>query len=403
MQARLLTIIGFFLVASLTMAQAPLMPHALAPDPPLPIAFEDMKRYATWPGSDEFVVTFPSSVTTSYEVNNTVPIHILLPRDQKGPFPVVMVLHYWGALNRNVERTMGEELNRRGIAAVLVTLPYHLERTPPGVRSGEMTIQADLGALNTTLLQSLQDVRRAIDFVESRPEFDHEKIGIGGLSLGAIVTALVYGVDTRVKHAAFVLGGVDIAHILWYSSRVVPQRDALRRKGYTEEKLRSEIALEPATFLSERTDTDALVIAARYDTVIPERSSQELIAALKNPKVSWMDTGHFGGVFVQNRLLTEACDYFADTFAGKEFVPRANLGAPTIRLGVQYSFDTGMDIGFGVDVFAFGRSREFAATVLATPRGIRLFFGKRMSHQLSIGAILDQRRLSPGILWSTVL
>ena len=38
------------------------------------------------------------------------------------------------------ERTMGVELNRRGIAAVLVTLPYHLERTPEGSRSGEMKL-----------------------------------------------------------------------------------------------------------------------------------------------------------------------------------------------------------------------------------------------------------------------
>jgi dienelactone hydrolase len=401
MQAKLLTIIGFLLTACMAMAQAP-VPQP--PDPPPPITFDDMKPFITWPGSDEFVVSFPSVVTTPYPENNVVPIHILLPHDKTGPFPVVVILHYWGAMNRNVERAMGQELNKRGIAAVLMTLPYHLDRTPPGSRSGELAIQSDPDALNGTLLQSLQDTRRAIDFIESRPEFDHDKIGIGGLSLGAIVTALVYGVDNRLKHAVFVLGGVDLAHILWYSSRVVPQREAMRQKGFTEEKLCEALAnFEPGTFLAARPDTEALVIAARYDTVIPEKSTQELIADIKNPKVSWMDTGHFGGVFVQKRLLKETCDYFENSFADKAFVPLSNLGAPTIRLGVEYSFSSGMDIGFGADLLSMGKQREYAATILATPRGLRLFLGRRAGHQLSVGTFIDRNHLTAGVLWSTVL
>jgi dienelactone hydrolase len=343
-------------------------------------------------------------VTSEYEANNQVPIHILLPHGQQGPFPVVVVLHYWGAMNRNVERALGQELNKRGIAAVLMTLPYHLERTPQGSRSGELAIQPDIDQLNQTLLQSLQDTRRAIDYIDSRPEFDHNKIGITGLSLGAIVTALVYGVDTRISHAAFVLGGVDIAHILWNSSRVVPQREELRRKGFTEEKLRDALKdLEPGTFLKERQDTDAFVVAARYDTVIPPKSTQELIDDLKQPKISWMNTGHFGGVFVQKRLLDQTCDYFESAFNNTSFEPMSNLGAPTVRLGVEYGIGQGMDIGFGADVFSTGKEREYAATLLASPRGLRLFFGRRAGKQLSVGAVLDRRHLSAGVLWSTVL
>ena len=383
------------------------MAQGQAPQPPPPppaITFDDMKPYATWPGSDEYVVSFPSAVTTQYDANNIVPIHILLPHGQSGPFPVVVILHYWGAMNRNVERGMGQELNKRGIAAVLMTLPYHLERTPPGSRSGEMAIQPDIDELNTTLLQCLQDTRRAVDFIDSRPEFDHSRIGVAGLSLGAIVTALVYGVDTRIRHAAFVLGGVDIAHILWYSSRVVPQREALRKKGFTEESLREALKeLEPGQYLAARPDTDAYVVAARYDTVIPAESTTELIQDLKQPKISWMNTGHFGGVFVQNKLLKETAGYFGSSFNQTEFAPMSNLGAPTVRLGVEYGTSTGMDIGFGADIYSVGKEREYAATLLASPRGLRLFLGRRAGHQFSVGALLDRRSLSAGVLWSTVL
>ncbi|MEA2552329.1 MAG: hypothetical protein QOJ65_505 [Fimbriimonadaceae bacterium] len=363
-----------------------------------------MRPLYVWADSEEFVTTFPSSVTTEYTQNNDVPIHILLPKGKTGPFPVVVILHYWGALNRNVERALSFELNRRGIAAVLMTLPYHLERTPPGSRSGELAIQADTEKLKLTLLQSLQDTRRAVDFVVSRPEFDSSKIGVTGLSLGSIVAALAYGVDRRLTRAALVLGGVDIAHVLWYSSRVVPQREELRRKGFTEEKLRQALApLEPRGFLEARPDTEALIVAARYDTVIPSRSYRELIAAIKTPHVSWLETGHFGGAFVQKRLLSQTAEYFQSSFAGTPFKARENLGAPTIRLGVQYNFNTGMDIGFGADIWSAGREREYSATALLTPRGLRLFLGRRVGRQLSAGFLIEPKRVNVGLLWSTVL
>lgn len=400
MQSKLLPIFGVLLLfATFAQGQAP-----VAPAPPPAIQFDEMKPFAQWPDGDEFVLTFPTVIPTAQPENNVVPIHILLPHDKAGPFPVVVILHYWGALNRNVERAMGLALNRRGIAAVLMTLPYHLERTPAGSRSGEMAIQADPALLNVTILQSLQDTRRAIDYVESRPEFDHNRIGIGGLSLGAIVTALVYGVDPRVSHAAFVLGGVDIAHILWYSSRVVAQREELRQKGFTEEKLREDLAaLEPGTFLKARPGTDALIVAAHYDTVIPEKSTQELIDDIQHPEVSWLNTGHFGGAFVQNRLLAEVADYFDTAFRNQPFAAQPNLGAPTIRLGVQFNFDTGMDLAFGADVWTAGKEREYSATALLTPRGLRLFLGRRVGRQISAGGVLDARGVSLGVLWSTVL
>src|SRR5438067_778242 len=99
-QAKLLTIIGIFLVfAGLAVGQAPQIPP-----PPPPIQFDAMQPFAQWPDGDEFVLTFPTAVLSDHPENNNVPIHILIPHGRGGPFPVVLILHYWGALNRNVER-----------------------------------------------------------------------------------------------------------------------------------------------------------------------------------------------------------------------------------------------------------------------------------------------------------
>lgn len=318
--------------------------------------------------------------------------------------PVVLILHYWGALDRNIERQIALELNKRGIAAALMTLPYHLDRTPHGTRSGDLAIQADVGKLLQTTEQSLQDSRRSIDYIYSRPEFDQTRVGVAGLSLGAIVAALVYGVDDRLSRGAFILGGVDVAHIIWNSSRVAPQREALRRKGITEEKLRELFApLEPEALLKTRKNGPSLVIAARFDTVIPARSTRSLIEALDQPEVLWMETGHYGGFFVQKRLLGQAAEFFETEFAGGKYDAPASLGAPTLRLGVQYDVSSGLDIGFGADLWSAGKNREIALTGFLTPRGARLFLGHRLDRAVSIGVSYGFQGAGFGLMWSTVL
>jgi dienelactone hydrolase len=402
MQAKaFITIAVVLLSCRFTMAQQEAL--EAPPRPPL-IEFGPMEHVASWGAGEEYVTTFPSAVASENPENENVPIHILLPKSGRAPFPSVVILHYWGALNRNVERQQALELNKRGIAAILMTLPYHLERTPKGTRSGELAIQPDPEKLKTTLLQSVQDTRRAVDFVQSRTEFDPNKIGVSGLSLGAIVASLVYGMEPRISHAAFVLGGVDIAHILWYSSRVVPQREEMRSRGFTEEKLRQALApLEPMGYLRARPGTDAFIVAARYDTVIPARATRELIESIENPHVSWMETGHFGGAFVQSRLLGETARYFDSAFNGTPFTSNANLGAPTIRLGVQFDYRSGMDIGFGVDIWSTGKERQYTLTPFVTPRGVKLFLGSRAGRQIAAGIIMDRKGLGVGVLWSTVL
>jgi dienelactone hydrolase len=374
------------------------------PQAPTPVQFNEWVRTGENDLSEFYRGTFPSPLESVAPENNTVTVLPVLPKGRTGPVPVVVVLHYWGALNHSIELQIAEDLNKRGVAAVLVTLPYHLERTPAGKRSGELAIQPDAGYLRDTMTQSLQDVRRAIDLIYTRPEFDTSRIGIAGTSLGAIVAELVYAVDSRLTHGAFVLGGADIAHILWNSSRVIPQRDALRRKGYTEPKLREElVAVEPLSYLPRANPGKTFVVGALYDSVVPPASTDKLIKALGTEDTLWLETGHYGGFFVQRKLLEETAKFFGDEFFGKDYVPPQRLAAPTLRLTVQYNLRTGMDIGAGIDLWSTGARREWAATGIVTPRGLRLFFGRRVDKSLSAGMSLDHDGGSFGMMWSAVL
>lgn len=352
----------------------------------------------------EYLETFPSWVTTAYPANNEVPLHVFLPAKPAGPTPCVLILHYWGAVDLTLERRLAYSLAHRAIASAIMELPYHLGRTPPGSRSGKMAIQADPTRLVETMTQSVVDVRRSIDFLSTVPGIDSRQFGVSGTSLGALVAALSYAVEPRLKRAAFLLGGVDLASIVWHSSRVVGEREKLRKAGYSENSLRDALRpIEIGAFLRARPPQTAFVIGAKYDTVIPRSSTDGLINDLPGCKTLWLDTGHYGGVFIQRRILSEVAGFFEAEFAGMPYEPPKRISAPTLRIGAEVATGFGFEIVAGLDlVRPRGRGSVFLS-VFGSPRGPRLFLGSSIDQGWSAGVVARPRGVGFAVLWSTVL
>jgi hypothetical protein len=247
-------------------------------------------------------------------------------------------------------------------------------------------------------------VRRTVDWIESREEFRHDQIGISGTSLGALVSALAFAVEPRFAASCFLLGGVDIAHILWHSSGVVAQREELRRKGYTENRVRRELAsIEPLNYLQKTDMRPSFVIAAKFDTVVPASDAEKLIAALGSPQVTWLDTGHYGGAIVQSKLINTVSRFFSQTFRGPGFKAPGTLYAPTIRWGLGLNDETGLQVMAGLDVWRLKANGETFATFMVTPRGAQGFIGQTVSKNFAIGVSVTRKRTTWGVLWSIVL
>lgn len=350
-----------------------------------------------------YEASFPSARPSGIAVNDRVKIRAFFPTTEDGPAPLVIVLHYWGATDLGVETAFAKRLATAGVAAALLSLPYHLERTPPGLRSGEAAISSNPAAMKETLAQALADVRRTIDWAWSRPEVDAKRIGIAGTSLGALVSALSFGVDDRIGAGAFLLGGGDLAHVFWNSSRTVAVRDAMRSRGYTESRLRDEFSeLEPLNALRTAPARPTLVVSARYDTVVPPKSSSELIEALHEPETIVLDSGHYGGSIVQNAILRSTTEFFVRTFRGERYRAPGRLYVPTLRVGLGLTGERGLQVVVGVDMWRLRNSNSVFASVLATPQGIQGFLGYNVSSGLAVGAMALPKRTVPGVFWSVV-
>ena len=64
------------------------------------------------------------------------------------------------------------------------------------------------------LEQGLEDARRAVDVLQSMPEVHPQHVGITGISMGAIQSASVCGMEPRIHKAFLTLGGCDIKKVI---------------------------------------------------------------------------------------------------------------------------------------------------------------------------------------------
>lgn len=286
-------------------------------------------------------LTFPSPVVTPNEQNNTVPADLYLPPGMQpgGPRrPAVVCLHILNG-NFELERLTCSMLASRGVPAVLIKLPYYGERELPG---GRRALMENPRLFIEALPQGLADVRRTIDVLASRDEVDPQRIGLVGISMGAILAASAAGADARVERVALVLGGGDLKGIIAQAHETRPLQEFIDRlpadqaSGLQDaldqvEPLRFADALRPRAQAGR-----VLMINATDDQVVPRAATEKLAGALDiADRVVWLDgLGHYTAVAQLPQILDRVTGFFAEGLPAELQNPptAAPAGAPSVVL-----------------------------------------------------------------------
>lgn len=263
------------------------------------------RAYTVW------AVRFPSPIESPDPENNTIHAEYFRPngvmaREGAG----VVVLHILGA-DFALSRYMAVRLAERGVAALFVKLPYYGERRAPGTRF----LSADIERSMRSMRQGVCDVRRAASWLASRPEVDPARVGVAGISLGGIISALAAAVDPSIEGAALLLAGGGLADILWD----MPEREA---RQYREAWIASgrdfedlEVMtrpLDPLTYAERLVGRRVLMIAGNVDEVIPPRATRSLWEAAGCPPLLWYDCGHYSAAGFLLPAIRITVDFFAD-------------------------------------------------------------------------------------------
>lgn len=230
-------------------------------------------------------LTFPSPVITPYENNNTAHARyfpVSTPANSKTRFDevdrargrAVIVLPQW---NADIEGHVGlcRLLNRAGIAALRLSLPYHDRRTPAGLVRADYMVSANVGRTLQACRQAVLDLRGAIDWLVAR---GYDRIGITGTSIGSCIAFLAFVHDQRLRVGAYNHVSSYFGDVVWEGISTAHVRRGLESTLNREEVRQAWLSVSPNAYIEHlmRNPRHGLFISALYDLSFPPDLSQLL-------------------------------------------------------------------------------------------------------------------------------
>lgn len=225
-----------------------------------------------------------------------VPGYLALPQTGSPPYPCVLQIHgldnrkavWWEDVSFCVGGLVTRELLSAGFAVLALDTQYHGDRIDNNDYESPEAIfgQKLWNKLSMMIIESAIDYRRAIDYLETRPEIDMDRIGLIGYSLGGIMTYALTAVEPRIKVAVECVGP-SFKPTSWSASLAPCAPYHLAR------------AIDSTPFLMLRANSDG------YCTV---EDAQELYELVKSPtkEIVFYDSGHM----LPPEYVPEAAEWF---------------------------------------------------------------------------------------------
>jgi pimeloyl-ACP methyl ester carboxylesterase len=242
-------------------------------------------------GADDLMVHELVEIDAAYP-SPRLPIHLLLPNNAIPPFQVIV---YWpGSIVQSLARYEDFKTQLDFVLKSGRAFAFPGYYTTFGRReSGANPEPTGTAALRSDVIRMIKDLRRTVDYLESRPDIDPEKIALYGNSWGARYSMIGLAVESRFQ-----------AGILY-----TPVINAQPRPD-----------IDNATYLTRITQP-VLMISGEYDPFVPledSRAAYELIGTIaRDKRLVVAPSGHFAPY---NLLVKESLAWY-DKY----------LGSPTRR------------------------------------------------------------------------
>ena len=222
------------------------------------------------------MLTFTSAVVTPHPDNNTVRCQYFPNSRRRGRRRAVLVLPQ--ELTRKQAGTR-RLLNRFGISALRLSLPYHDARMPPELTRADYIVSANVGRTAQVCRQAVLDARRAIAWLDAQ---GYESIGILGTSLGSCLAMLATAHEPLIKAAALNHISPYFADVVWDGLSTMHVRETLEGNVTLEELRRMWLPISPLPILERVRGREILLVYALYDLTFPVDLSRMLVTAFRN-------------------------------------------------------------------------------------------------------------------------
>ncbi|MEW6455167.1 MAG: alpha/beta hydrolase family protein [Acidobacteriota bacterium] len=231
------------------------------------------------------------------------------PSGIKEKIPIIIILpHLSGGIF--IEKIICKKFAKEKIATLLIEEVYQNEYNFFKAKKS-ITGDKSLNMIKQILMQSLNDIEIYINWVRKQPEIDNSKIGILGISMGAIVGSVAIARLQCFNKAVLILGGADIPYLIFHSSLTKKLRAKLIKEKISEENIKEILnQVDPLNYSYNGLKSNILMVNAIKDKIIPKKCVEELHEALGNPEIMWLNGGHYSSIFYFFKILDKSIKFF---------------------------------------------------------------------------------------------
>ena len=284
-------------------------------------------------------VVLPSAIKSGFPKNDVIPVIFYPAQGVNGArAPAAILLHPLGGGLEITDR-VARYLAARGINGAVMQLPYHYNRAV-GQAPAKFYVSNDAKILARSFDQAASDVSTLATWLQAQPEVDPDKLGVAGISLGAIVTHLAMGRDPRLNAGVAIVGGGDLKEISQLSvlaKLFLQVRNTIDPSALGDAELREA---DPLYHVVINRPRHVLMIQGARDEVIPRHAATELWEALGRPPIQWLDIGHFGLYLGVRSGERATYAYLKNVWNGTPDAPVPKVYAPTIKGGLLFGLDS---------------------------------------------------------------
>ncbi|MBV8829588.1 MAG: abhydrolase domain-containing 18 [Acidobacteriaceae bacterium] len=236
---------------------------------------------------------FTSSVSTPYPENNQV--RALWFPARNGNRKAVVVLPHWNS-KLPQHNALCAGLQKLGISALRLSLPYHDSRTADGLTRADYAVSSNVCRTIDATRQAVIDTRCCFDWLEAQ---GYQDLGIIGTSLGSCYAFLASAHDERIRVNVFNHCSTYFADVVWEGLSTRHIREGLEGSITLETLRELWLCISPPSYwnLYSAKNKRSKFIYTRYDTTFPLRLSRQVIEGARRHNwkhdVAVLPCGHY--------------------------------------------------------------------------------------------------------------
>ncbi|HTR46332.1 MAG TPA: abhydrolase domain-containing 18 [Verrucomicrobiae bacterium] len=238
------------------------------------------------------VLTFTSAIASPWPENNRVHAQLFPARNKRA---AVVVLAQWNA-RWEEQQNVCRWLQRLGVTAIKMSLPYHDRRSIPGHPRADHLVGPNIGLTMQAARQAVLDARRTLRWLEGQ---GYERLGVLGTSIGSAIGFITMCHDPAVRAGAFVHASTYFGEVVSHGMTTTNVWEPLSAEVTREELIRFWLPISPFPYIPKLTGAGKkiLLITGRYDPTFWPEFTNQLLGKLRAERVAFenlsLPCGHY--------------------------------------------------------------------------------------------------------------